>query len=94
MAITISQNKEKQRYLLLALILIIFVSLLIIWFRFFQKKEEAVLPSLSPAVVYAIPQVKIDWQLLDDLRTRTFKPFEEISAFKGDLGRKNPFISY
>ncbi|MBI2041571.1 MAG: hypothetical protein HYT20_00945 [Candidatus Nealsonbacteria bacterium] len=94
MAITITQDRKKQRYLLLALAAIIFAVLLVVWLGFFGKKGGTPQLSSSPVAVYAVPKIEIDWQALDNLRAESLKPFEEITPLKGDLGRKNPFTPY
>ncbi len=93
MAITIIQERKKQRYLLLALAFIILAILLVVWLGFLRNKEPGSI-SMSPAVVYAAPDVNIDWQMLDGLRGEALQPFEEIGAFEGSFGRENPFEPY
>jgi len=92
MAITILQERKKQRYTALALAAIIFTILLIVWLGFSKKQEEAS-PASAPAV-YAIPKIGIDRQLLDILRAKNFGVFEEIVPFEKEFGRKNPFIPF
>lgn len=93
MAITIAQDKKKQRYLLLAIALIVIFTLAIVWFGFLRK-QKVVSPPPTTAVVYAIPKVEIDWQILESIRSEKLLPFGEISAFQGNFGRKNPFTPY
>lgn len=93
MAITITQERKKQRYLILALAMMIFTILLVVWWGFFRG-EKAVFIPVGPPVIYALPEIKIDWQSLENIRSEIPKPFEEISAFGGKFGRKNPFTPY
>ena len=92
MAITITQEKKRQRYLVLALVVIIFAIIFIVWRGFLQKERGDLL--LPPPVVYTIPEVKIDWQLLEEIQKISPGPFKEISAFQNDFGRTNPFTPY
>lgn len=92
MAITIVQERKKQRYLISVLALIIFAILAVIWFGFFRE-ESVSLPSV-PTVIYVLPEVEIDWQMLEDLRSQPAYSFQEISTFEGSFGRDNPFIPY
>ena len=93
MVITITQEKKRQRYLLLALALIIFAILLVVWLGFFRK-EESVLALSVPAAAYLAPEAEIDWQTLDELQRENLRPFKEIGAFKQEFGRENPFTPY
>lgn len=93
MAITITRERKRQRYLVLALVAMIFVILAVLWFGFFGKQGAAVLP-VPANVVYAVPEVSIDWQLLEEVGSVTSQPFKGISAFGEDFGRSNPFVPY
>lgn len=93
MAITIIQEKKKQRYLILVLSLIIFAILFVVWLGFSRSKATPPV-SVSPSAIYTFPQVKINWQLLENIRLEPLQPFEEISSFEGEFGRNNPFIPY
>lgn len=78
--------------MVLGLALLIFATLGVIWFGFLRNKEISK-PPLS-GVIYAIPRVEIDWQILEGFRAKTARPIEGISAFEGEFGRKNPFTPY
>lgn len=93
MAITITQERKKQRYLMLALALVICGIIFMVWWGFFRGEEEVAMP-LNQPIIYAPPQVAINWQLLKDIRGQFIRPFEEISEFKGEFGRTNPFMPY
>lgn len=92
MAITIIQERKKQRYLILALAAIIFAILFVVWLGFSKKKGEA--SPVSVPAVYTIPEIYIDRQLLDALRAKNFGIFEEIVPFEKEFGRKNPFTPF
>lgn len=92
MAITITQEKKKQKYMLLILAVVTFGILVIIWMGFFRKDEaSAPAPNVS---AYAVPNINIDWQMLDKLSEKPSIPFETIKVFEGSFGRSNPFTPY
>jgi len=93
MAITITQERKKQRYLILVFALMIFITLFIVWWGFSSGKENLFSSAVS-STVYVFPEIEIDWGLLEDISGKKFQPFEEISAFEGEFGRENPFTHY
>lgn len=95
MAITITQGKKKQRYLIMILVLIVLGIFLIIRLGFSGKQNQTA-PEIgvAPAKIYAPPKVDIDWQLLENLHSEALKPFEDILPFEGEFGRQNPFVPY
>jgi len=94
MAITITQTKKRQRYMLIILAAVVLATIALVWFGFLGKRQEPVSQPLSPEGIYAIPKVDIDWQMLEEIKEETSSPFKSISAFEDDFGRKNPFIPY
>ena len=89
MAITFLQEKKRQRYLILALALVIFVILLIAWKGFFKEEEPAlVLPSFIP------PTVEIDWSVLQSSQLTELQALATTTPFEGETGRENPFLPY
>lgn len=93
MAITIVQERKKQKYLIAALAVIVFVILLVVGKGFLSRKTAVSQPPQAP-VIYVLPKTEIDWQILDDIRAQSSQLFEEISALEGKFGRENPFIPY
>ena len=91
MAIIFTEERKKQRYLILALTLIIFSILFVVWLGLSRGREET---AVAIPIVYPLPIVEINWQALENLRGKTLQPFAEISEFKGKFGRDNPFIPY
>ena len=92
MAITIIQERKKQRYLTLIFALIIFAILAVVWLGF--SRRQGVSPPQVSGTVYILPEANIDWQMLEDIRRSSLQPLEEISAFEGQFGRENPFSPY
>ena len=93
MAIAITQNRKRQRYLLIFLCLTALAIAAVVWFGFLRKQKDI---SVEPAagLVYNIPEVDINWQVLEEVRGETLQTFKKISAFEKEFGRKNPFIPY
>ncbi|MBI2450401.1 MAG: hypothetical protein HYV47_02610 [Candidatus Nealsonbacteria bacterium] len=92
MAIIFTEERKKQRYLILALTLIIFSILFVVWLGL-SRGEEAETAVAIP-ITYPLPEVEINWQALENIRGKTPQPFAEIGEFKGRFGRDNPFIPY
>ena len=81
---------KKQKYLILILTAAFLVSAFVIYQGFI--KEEKPQTAESP---YFLPQkIKIDFGILKDSVLEQFKDYERIQSFKGEIGRKNPFIPY
>ena len=91
MAITFFEQRKKQRYLILALALIISLTLIVVWKGFLFKK-----PKPQPgAVEFPRPaEIKINFEALKNPILEELQPFEEISPFKEEAGRENPFLPY
>lgn len=93
MAITIIQERKKQRYLMLGAALIVFIAIFIVWQGVFPGQKIETEP-LAPSAVYIFPAIDIDLEFLDNFGVRPLQPFKEISEFQGKFGRTNPFIPY
>ena len=93
MAITITKERKRQRYLVLALVAMIFITFALLWLRFFRKPQEPALLPPAP-VVYALREIPIDWRLLEEIGGGISQPFKAISGFGEDFGRENPFVPY
>lgn len=91
MAITFTQERKKQTYLILVFVLIIFSILLVVWWGFL--KEKVVPPSIILPVLIS-PTKEIDWQTLKNPKLEELQPFEEIRPLEEGIGRENPFIPY
>lgn len=91
MAITFTQEKKKQRYLLIILGAIVLLILGIVWWGF-SGRETVPQPSAAPTV--ALPAVKIDFDILKSPALEVFQIFADIPAFQGTVGRGNPFTPY
>ena len=91
MAITFTQERKKQKYLILVLALITLAIVLVVWLGFF-KRGETPLPSLVPIV--SQKKIEIGWETLRNPLLKELQVFEEISPLEGEVGRENPFTPY
>lgn len=90
MAIIFTQEKKKQRYLLIVLGLIVLLFLGIVWWSF--SAEETSQPSVEPAIV--LPEVTVNFDVLKSPALEGFQMLADIPTLQGTVGRSNPFISY
>lgn len=96
MAITFTQEKKKQQYLIFVLIGIIFIILIVLRFGVFRETEvppESFLPSPE------YQEIEMNFGLFQKTDFKELRPPEEIPAFgeteeEGEIGRKNPFVPY
>lgn len=90
MAITFLQQKRKQQHLTLVFIGAILLILVVVWKGLLSKPET---PPLLPEPVKP-PEVKINFEVLQNTFLEELKPLEEIPPFEETAGRENPFIPY
>jgi len=89
MAITFTQEKKKQRYLILILAVAILTGLGVVWWGFFSiPSEEAAPPSLT------FQKVQINFDVLNREDLKNLTPFERVPPFEAEVGRENPFLRY
>ena len=89
MAITFIQQKKRQKYLIIALAVLIAISFLVVWRMFLVKPE-----SISEPKILKKPEVKINFDTLKNPIFDKLTPFEPIPSFSEEIGRDNPFSSY
>jgi hypothetical protein len=88
MAITFTQTKKRQRYLLVILGLTAIAILVVI------LVGRRNLPSPITAPVFLPPKIEIDFQTLKNPQLGELETFKDIPAFEGKIGRDNPFVPY
>jgi len=94
MAIKSIHKRKKQVYLLMALVIIVLV-IIVVWWNFFKGKRPIILPSvISEPIISGYPEIKINFGVLEKPEIKEFIPFEEISPFEEEKGRKTPFLPY
>lgn len=93
MAVQYIREKTKQKYYLMAFGVVLIITLVILYFGFFQGKftfqTQPVATSL-PATVRS--ELKIDFDFLESQELKDMELFESIPAFDGEVGREEPFI--
>jgi hypothetical protein len=89
MAITFTQERKKQRYLILILALAILGVLGIVWWGFLSVPDEEALP---PA--FTFQKVEINFGILDRDDLTGLSHFEGVPVFEEQTGRENPFLPY
>jgi len=91
MAIIFLQKKKRQKYLILALIAIIILTLFILWHSYLAKPK---IPLVSKKISYRPPKIGINFEVLESPILKELQPYEEISSFEEKIGRENPFVPY
>lgn len=89
--ITPIQEKKKQRYLLLILILSIIGIIFIFWYRSISKQQS------SPRIIPEKPQkININYGILESKFLKALNPVEETLPLPSpdEIGRSNPFESF
>jgi len=90
MPVNFIQGKKKQKYLMVAFVIIFIVGGFILWFEYFNKGVAPLSPILGPTMT----EIKIDFKVLENPFLEESQPFEKIPEFTGEKGRTNPFIPY
>jgi len=93
MALTLTQTRKQQKFLVPILITLVFVAIVIIWFMFLREGGEVILEGSLPIPA---PKIKIDFGVLDNPLLDRFELFPEPPGYplRGEIGRDNPFLSY
>ena len=91
MPIDFIQQRKKQKYLTLIVIVSFIVIAVILWFGYFRKSESVseTIPSFSE-----VKQIKIDFNVLEGQFLQESQIFEKVPSFEGEIGRDNPFLPY
>jgi len=90
MAIIPKEKTKKQKYLIFVLAAIVIIGVSVVWLNFLQEPE--LLPiSLLPEEP---KKIEINFEILKSQILKELQPFLKIPPFEGEMGRKNPFISY
>ena len=92
--ITFQKKREKQKYLGLALLAIIFLIFIVIHYGFLNRGGEAYPPVPSQPTSYSSGAIEINFDIFKNPLFEEALPFEKIKPFEGRIGRKNPFAPY
>lgn len=87
--VTPFQQKKKQRYLFLVLGIVIFGMIFALWYRSSQRA-----PSSPRVLPQKPPEININFDILKSPILTELRPFTDITPFKGEVGRENPFRLY
>ncbi len=90
MAITFYQKRKVQRYLILAFILVLLITVVVLWLGF--RKKEAVPPEEEP--FRPEKEIKINFELLEEPLLKELEKFGDAEPFEGKVGREQPFLPY
>jgi len=86
MAIIFLEKKQRQRYLVIALVGIIVLVPVLVW-RVFLKPPEAG----PPPIIAQPPKIEIDYEILKNPDLQELQTLEAIEPFENGIGRENPF---
>ena len=90
MAVNFIKERKKQRYLIIGFGIMLVVISVILWSGYFKKEK----PITFPVSTIHPKEIKINFEVLENLFLKELQPFVEISPFVGEKGRENPFIPY
>ncbi len=88
MAITINQQKKRQKSLLFLMALVVLITAGVLWYGF---GTDVRVPSDDVAAP-PTPVIDVDFDTLD--RVGDFTDFELITPLDDEIGRDNPFVPY
>ncbi len=91
MANEFKKQKQKQKYLLGIVGLVMLTIAGVLYFGFFREKEDVI---IEMAPVTSIKEIKVDFSVLENPFLEKMKPFEKIPEYEGEIGRENPFLPY
>jgi len=91
MVVEFRQQKKKQRNLLIVGIIVILITVGVLYFGFLQDKTVGII-EIEPA--NSIKEVTIDTTVFENPFFAEDKPFEEVPAFEGSIGRENPLTPF
>lgn len=88
MAIVFLEQKQKQKYFIIILAIIIFLTGIVLWRGLHPASEK----QPSPVSVSKTPTLEINFGTLKSSLLKELQLFEPIKPFEDGLGRKNPFV--
>lgn len=88
MPINFIQERKKQKYLVIAFVIIFMIAGFVLWFGYFKK------PSAVPVVIPTVAELKINFEVLENPFLKESELFKKAPPFEGEKGRNNPFLPY
>jgi hypothetical protein len=91
MAISFSENKNRQKYLIIIFVVLVLASVLL-----FKKDDifKTSNGSFFVTPIFSPPSIEINFTILQNKNLKEFVLPEPPVPFLGQAGRKNPFLSY
>lgn len=91
----ISKQQKKEKNLILILVIIVVITAVILWQGVFKKEQSEFSGISAPAGGFGIVKIiNINYDVLGSSFIKELNPIEPIAPFEGEIGRKNPFLSY
>lgn len=89
MAVNFIEKKKKQQYMLFAALGILAVTLVILWFGYFNKPVQAPSPE---EVIISREDISINYGVLENPILKALIIFTQTPLYEGELGKDNPFL--
>ncbi|OGZ27478.1 MAG: hypothetical protein A2365_03335 [Candidatus Nealsonbacteria bacterium RIFOXYB1_FULL_40_15] len=89
MPVNFIERKNRQKYLLIAVIIIFLATAVVLWFGYFNDVEIS--PVAYEPELYPEGSIIIDFSIFEKPFLKELKPFSEILPYEGSLGKQNPF---
>ncbi|MBI4138430.1 MAG: hypothetical protein HY482_02490 [Candidatus Wildermuthbacteria bacterium] len=90
MARTILEQKKIQRYLIAALVAVMFITAVVLWLGFFKKTPAA--PASGGAAGIPMRTIDIDTRLFENPIFDILRSPREAVRIPESVGRENPFV--
>lgn len=90
MPIDFIQERKKQKYLTLIVMVVFIITAVILWFGYFREPKLV----SEKAPVRSIKEIKIDFDALENPFLQESQVFGKTPSFEGEIGRDNPFLPY
>ena len=91
MAVDFKEKRKKQKYLILVVAGILIVIGVILYFGYFKKSDELIVP--GPAFTPK-KDIKINYETLENPVLDQLESFPKTMDYKGELGKSNPFLPH
>lgn len=89
MAVNFIEKKKKQKYLVFIVLGIAGVTLIILWFGYFNKPVADPTPEEKDIVK---KNININYSILGSPFLKALILFQETPLYEGEIGKDNPFL--
>ncbi|MFH1401515.1 MAG: hypothetical protein ABIG40_00955 [Parcubacteria group bacterium] len=90
MPINFSEKGNRQKYLIIFLIVIVLITIFVLRKNIFKTPVSF----LPPAEVFLVKSIEINFEVLKSPVLKALQLPEAEKPFEGKVGRENPFVSY